>query len=311
MNKTLLLFTVFSFIGCNTLFSPSRSDHGNPKYIDLRDWYPCVVVQTAGSRGTPEFEGQMSAVRKLYNAGRMDWIRLGDIDFRGAGRDYAVDFKELGPKARVFAIMDLVDLEAGPSWETSFDQLYNMYPEVDIWEIGGEISNPVINPKTVTPEYYMEKFKSLNNYVKRRYPGAVLTSAPTIGSGSGPTEFRRFIELGLLDMDVIIAVNIYDFSSTGHTLQNYAPIFSRYSEQLSHRRVWITETGSHIRDKHVEYVQIRYPELIDVTNAQMACWYVLWAGDNGGDTGHALLNKLLTPFPDESNLFKMLTGGGR
>lgn len=306
MRKTLLLLAIFSFTGCDALVGPSHSDYENPNYTDLRSWYPCVVVQTPGFRGSPEFEGQMSAVRKLHNAGRMDWIRLGDIDLQGGGRDYAIGAKNMG--LHVFGIMDLADLEIRPSWEASFDELYSMYPEVDIWEIGGEISNPAINPRVSTAEFYMDNFKRLNAYVKQRYPRAVLTSAPTLGSGGGPAEFKRFIELGLLDMDVIIAVNVYDFSLTGHTLQNYASIFSRYREQLSKKRIWITETGSHIRDRQVEYVENFYPQLITALHPEMVCWYVMWSDDNGSHLGHALLNNLLTGPPDNSNLFKKLTG---
>ena len=303
----VLLASCLIFAGCGNWHNlaspsaPSRTDYSN-----LSSWYPCVVVQTPGYRGSREFDTQMSAVRKLHDAGRMDWIRLGDIDSNSTGRDYATEAKSMG--MRVFAIMDLIDLDAGPSWESTFDRLYSLHPEVDIWEIGGEISNPAINPKTSTPEAYMAKFKPLVSYVHQKYPNVVLTSAPTLGSGGGPHEFERFIELGLLDMDVIIAVNIYDFSSSGYTLQNYASTFSRYSEQLSRKRIWVTETGTPFRDRQVEYVENFYPQILNSIHPEMICWYVLWDGDNGPST-HGMLNGVSTPPYTESNLFQTLTGG--
>lgn len=312
MIKLVLLLTILLSIGCDklsTITSPSNSISGNPNYTDLIYWYPCIVVQTPGVRGDSYFETQMSAVRKLHRAGRLDWIRLGGVDYKNVGRDYAIQSKAEGIK--VFSIMDIEDLEIRDSWEASFDELYAIFPEVDIWEIGGEISNGSINSKTVTPEYYMEKFKSLVRYVEQKYGRNVsqnLTSAPTLGSGGGPHEFERFIQLGLLDMDVIIAVNVYDFSSTGHTLQNYASIFSRYSKQFSHKRIWITETGSHIKDQQLNYVETFYPQLISAIHPEMICYYVLFDGDDGVSPFGMISGVFIPPYV-EGDLFKRLVGG--
>ena len=85
---------------------------------------------------------------------------------------------------KIFSIVHLADLESA-GWQTAFDRLHAMYPG-DVWEIAGEISNPDpnVNPVTVTPEYYMSKFKDLYDYVRRRYPGVVLTSAGSLSRRS-------------------------------------------------------------------------------------------------------------------------------
>lgn len=308
MRKHPLFSLVFgiAFIittACNKLENPTAPSR--PNINSLTAWYPCVVVQTPGVRGNRELVNQMAAVNKLHNAGRMDWIRLGDIDSNGTGRDYAIEAKNMGIK--VLAILDLEDLDEMGTWENSFDARKAMYPEVDIWEIGGEISNPSINKRPTTPEAYMVNLKRLVSHIQNKHPGTVVTSSPTIGSGGGPTEFQKFIDLGLLDLDVIIAVNIYDFSQTGHTLQNYASIFSRYREQLSRKRVWITETGSPFPDKQIDYVNNFYPQLISTIHPEMICWYVMWDGDNAGQNGFGLIKNVSTPNPEERELFQALT----
>ena len=270
----------------------------------LTSWYPCVIVQPAGNRGSPEFENQFTAVRKLQRAGKMNWIRLGN----NKNTDYQIESRRLGLK--IFSIVDIDELEESSSWEDAFDNLHALY-QGDIWEIGGEISNPFINRHLLTPEQYMSKFKNLYNHVRSRYPGVVLTSAATFGSSStfknnfGPAELQRFIELGLLDMDVIIAVNVY----TEDALQQYASVFSRYSSRLAGKRIWVTETGSSDPNRHIEWVNRFYPEIIATLHPEMVCWYVMWAGDNDPDNSSGLLNNVSTPNPEERNLFKALTEG--
>src|SRR5581483_7787740 len=125
---------------------------------DTNAWAPCVVVQSPG--GVP-FGTQMAAVQKLQRAGKMTWIRL-NTRLDGAGREYHLEARRMGLK--IFSIIALADLEQA-GWEAAFDRLYATYPS-DIWEIAGEISNadPNVNPATVTPDYYMAKFRDLYNY---------------------------------------------------------------------------------------------------------------------------------------------------
>ena len=156
----------------------------------------------------------------------MTWIRL-NTHLDGTGLEYYLEARRMG--LRIFSIIHLKDLESA-GWEAAFDRLYAMYPS-DMWEIAGEISNPDpnVNPVTVTPAYYMSKFKDLYRYVKSRYPSVVLTSAPTYGSGStGSEELEEFFKLGLLDMDVVVAINVY----SNHALSRYATVIDRYADTI-------------------------------------------------------------------------------
>lgn len=263
-------------------------------------WAPCVVVQSPGGAS---FNIQMEAVRKLQRAGKMTWIRL-NTHLDGRGLEYHVEARRMG--LRVFSIIHLKDLESA-GWEAAFERLYATYPS-DMWEIAGEISNPDpnVNLSTVTPAYYMSKFKKLYNYVKSRYPNVVLTSAPTYGSGStGSPELEEFFKLGLLEMDVVVAINVY----SNHALSRYATVIDRYADRLAGKRLWVTETGSSNPDNHLAWVQEFYPRLVNTVHPEMICWYSMWSGDGAeGDNGFGLLDQVESSRAIERPLFKALVG---
>jgi len=266
----------------------------------MNAWAPCLVVQSPG--GTP-FNVQMDAARTLQRAGKMTWIRL-NTHLDGRGLQYHIEARRMGLK--IFSIVHLEDLERA-GWNTAFDTLYATYPS-DIWEIAGEISNgdPNVNRVTITPEYYMSRFKSLYDYVRTRYPGVTLTSAPTYGTGnSGSAELEQFFKLGLLDMDVVVAINVYSNAA----LSNYASVIDRYAARLAGKRIWVTETGSSNPDTHVAWVQQFYPRLINTVHPEMICWYALWGGDGvEGDNGFGLLDRVESGDAVERSLFTTLAG---
>jgi hypothetical protein len=243
----------------------------------------------------------MDAARRLQRAGKMTWIRL-NTHLDGTGLQYHFEARRMG--LRVFSIIHLQDLESA-GWESAFDRLYAMYPS-DMWEVAGEISNPAVNPIIVTPEYYMAKFKGLYSYVKSRYPSVVLVSAPTYGSGStGPEELEEFIKLGLLDLDVVVAINIY----SNHALSRYATVIDRYATRLAGKRLWVTETGSANPDNHLAWVQEFYPRVVNTVHPEMICWYAMWGGDGAErDNGFGLLDQVELSQSIERPLFKALIG---
>lgn len=263
-------------------------------------WAPCVVVQSPGGVA---FNIQMEAARKLQRAGKMTWIRL-NTHLDGSGSEYHVEARRMG--LRIFSIIHMKDLESA-GWESAFDRLYATYPS-DIWEVAGEISNPDpnVNPFTVTPEYYMSKFKGLYNYVKGRYPRVVLTNAPPYGSGStGSPELEDFFKLGLLDMDIVVAINVY----SNHALSRYATVIDKYAGQLAGKRIWVTETGSSNPDNHLAWVQEFYPRLVNTVHPEMICWYDMWGGEGAGsDNGFGLLDHVEVNHVVERPLFKALVG---
>jgi hypothetical protein len=274
--------------------SPAANAAAGPQMTNA--WAPCVVVQSPAG---PAFSAQMDAVRKLQRAGKMSWIRL-NTHLDGSGLEYHLEAQRLG--LRIFSIVALKDLESA-GWTAAFDRLYAAYPS-DIWEIAGEISNadPNVNPFTVTPDYYMSQFSRLYAYVKSRYPGVTLTSAPTFGTGtSGASELEEFFKRGLLDMDVIVALNVY----SNPALSSYATVLDKYAARLAGKRLWVTETGSSNPANQIAWVQEFYPRLINTVHPEMICWYALWGGagaasDNGfglldqADSGHAVERPLFT-----------------
>src|SRR5262245_10554684 len=266
----------------------------------INAWAPCLVVQSPGGRA---FNIQMEAVRTLQRAGKMTWIRLNThLDSRGL--EYHLEARRMGLK--IFSIVHLEDLERA-GWVTAFDRLYATYPS-DLWEIAGEISNgdPNVNRVTVTPEYYMSHFKNLYGYVKTTYPGVTLTSAPTFGTGNGGSaELEQFFKLGLLEMDAVVAINVYSNAA----LSSYATVMGKYAARLAGKRIWVTETGSSNPDNHIAWIQEFYPRLINTLHPEMICWYALWGGDGaGGDNGFGLLDRVESGDPIERSLFTTLAG---
>jgi len=301
MKKNLLFAIIGSIflIGCDnlrSLHSPSAPDSFDSD--NLSAWKPCVGVQNPGYKGSPELIHQMDAVRRLHKAGRMEWIRLGGANLRGEGRDYGLEAKAMGLK--VFGIITQEDLESGRSWEDVFDQMVSTHPAVDVWEIAGEISNVGINPVPMTPEYYMPRFRNLVKYARDRYPQLTLASAPTIGSKGGPEELQKFIELGLLDIDAIVTVNIYLETA----FQEYATIFDRNAAKMARRRIWVTETGASPVTRHIDWVRNFYPRIINSLRPEMICWYILY-----GEEGNQLLQNIDKPPIRENPLFQRLVGG--
>lgn len=299
-----LAFTIsvlFLYAGCERLTDPSVTAPTAPGVADTNAWAPCVVVHNPG--GTP-FTTQMNAVSRLQQTGKMQWIRM-DVRLDGGSVAYHAEARRMGLK--IFSIVALKDLEA-VGWETAFDRLYAQYPS-DIWGIAGEISNgdPSVNPFTVTPAYYVAKLSSLSNYVRSQYPGVVLASAPTFGTGtSGATELAEFFRLGLLDLNVVVSLNVY----SNPALSAYATVLDRYAPRLAGKRIWVTETGSSNPENHLDWVREFYPRLNNVVHPEMICWYAMWGGDGtSGDNGFGLLDRVESGDLVERPLFRALAGG--
>jgi hypothetical protein len=248
----------------------------------------------------------MDAVRRLQSAGKMSWIRL-NTSLNGTGVEYHLEARRMG--LNILSIVHITDLEAA-GWEHAFDRLYSTYPS-DIWQIASEISNPDpgVNPVPITPEYYMSRFTELYHYVKTKYPAAVLANAPPFGSGSsGPPELENFFKLGLLDLDAVIALNVY----SNHALSRYATVIDKYAARLAGKRIWVTETGSANMDNQIAWIQEFYPRIVNSIHPEMICWYVLWGGDGGSiDNGFGLLDQVESGSTVERPLFKALLGAGQ
>jgi hypothetical protein len=299
--RLVLIFGVSVLLyGCQRAPSAATPIDGDPGAQNTSAWAPCVVVQSPG--GVP-FNVQMDAARTLQRAGKLTWIRL-NTHLDGSGLEYYAQARSMG--LHIFSIVHLSDLERA-GWEAAFDRIHAIYPG-DIWQIAGEISNsdPNVNPVTVTPEYYMSKFRSLYNYVMTRYPNVVLTNAPTVGSGSGgPSELEQFFKLGLLDMNTVVAINVY----SNLALSSYATVMDRYAARLAGKRIWVTETGSSNPDNHIAWVQEFYPRLVNTVHPEMICWYAMWGGSTGQtDNGFGLLDHVESGQPIERPLFKALVG---
>lgn len=295
LGLSTLLYAGCQLASTSTAPSPLSSSVASQ---NTNAWSPCLVIQSPAG---PPFHVQMTAAGTLQRAGKLTWIRL-NARLDSSGLEYHVQARQMGMK--IFSIVHLDDLEAA-GWQAAFDRLYATYPS-DIWQIGNEISNPAINRVTVTPENYISQFKRLNDYVKSRYPGTLLASAATVGTGNGGSaELEQFFQLGLLDMDAVVSINVYSNSA----MSSYATVIDEYAARLAGKRIWVTETGSSNPDNHLAWVQEFYPRLVNSVHPEMICWYAMWGGDGaGGDNGFGLLDRVESGATVERSLFKALAG---
>jgi hypothetical protein len=117
---------------------------------------------------------------------------------------------------------------------------------------------------------------------------------------------EEFFKLGLLEMDTVVAINVY----SNHALSSYATVIDRYAARLAGKRLWVTETGSANPDNHLAWVQEFYPRLVNAVHPEMVCWYAMWGGDEPGtDNGFGLLDRVASGLAIERPLFKSLVGG--
>ena len=293
----------------------SLAGHAEPSQAaavpGLPAWKPCVVVHSPGGIAEPI---QFQAIDKLQRAGAMTWIRLNAYE-DGSALPYYLISASMG--LRIFSIIHRRDLDR-MGWHEAFDSIYKKYhqpgldPRSEIFEIAGEVSNPdpYVNESPTTPAVYMEKFKDLYAYVRRAYPDVILASAPPLGSGNGPEELEEFIKLGLLDMDIVVALNLY----TEFALTQYAAVFTHHSAAMARRKVWVTETGVTDPGLQIDWVKRVYPKIQNSLRPEMICYYVLWAGDGEGGSGATkddsmgLLSGVETGPYTERPLYRALTG---
>ncbi len=137
-------------------------------------------------------------------------------------------------------------------------------------------------------------------------PAVTLTSAPTFGTGtSGASELEEFFKRGLLDMDVVVALNVY----SNPALSSYATVIDKYAARLAGKRIWVTETGSSNPANQIAWVQEFYPRLLNTVHPEMICWYALWGGAGvASDNGFGLLDQVESGHAVERPLFTALVG---
>ena len=198
----------------------------------------------------PAFSIQMQAAQKLQHAGKMSWIRLNaHLDGSGIGP------VPRGAAARPEHLLDATPYERPRSGRLG-DGVRSAPCRLFERHLGSCERDQQPGPERQSGHHHagllhVEGRESVL-YVKTKYPEVTLTNAPPYGSGStGPPELEQFFKLGLLDLDVIVAINIY----SNHTLSRYATAIDQYADRLAGKRIWVTETGSSNPDNHISWVR--------------------------------------------------------
>jgi len=295
----ILAATVGTLIACDQLHPPT-SPSAPPTTQDVAlSWSPYVGVHSDG-RAIPAYQDALSALRRT---GRLNGVRM------ELHRNELVNpvIKAVG--ALGVEILGLVEnlYLFDPDIERAIDRIFAAYPEIRHFQIGNEVTTilPPSGP-TMTIEQYAAVFQRVYAHVQAHHPGrAILLTQSALGSGlRGPTELETLTSLALSRMDpdkVIVAINAYDPA-------NVSQFSGLLGGALRPFRVWVTESGSLNPDQQASFVRDEYPLLRRFLRAERVYWYVMWAGDQGPDTGFSLI-KFPTSHPNywKSPLFELLT----
>ncbi len=262
----------------------------------LMDWSPCVGVHTPG--GEP-FNAQMGVLKQLHQAERVAWVRM-DVFADGRGVEYHQALSQLG--IQIINIVGIKDLEE-LGWREAFDRVTSIYPG-DLWQIGNEIQSREVNRgAAITAERYMERFTPLVHYASRNGYALASASPEGIAGAHGPDTLWRFIQMGLLDLDVAIGMNVY---STSARYQYWTLLRDAEKRgELGDRMIIVTETGVGKTSNQVDHVQKFYPALVRLIQPDLICWYTLYAGDGNGAS---LIDGVFNPPLRSSPLLEALLG---
>ena len=258
------------------------------------EWSPCLGVHTPGG---PPFAIQMGVLKQLQQTERVAWVRM-DVFTDGRGVEYHKELSALG--IQIITIVGVRDLEEF-GWREAFDRVTAIYPG-DIWQIGNEIQSADVNHGTaITVERYMEQFTPLVHYAQNRGYELASASPEGITGAHGPDTLWRFIQMGLLDLDVAIAMNVYSDAAR----YQYWTILRDAEKRgvLGERMVIVTETGVGKTSKQVRHVQEFYPELRKLTSLDLICWYTLYGGEGNGAS---LIDGIFSPPLRQSPLLEAL-----
>jgi hypothetical protein len=271
------------------------ADGGTKRKVDLSMWSPYIVVHTPGEA----LRAYQQAIPELMAAGALRGVRIGIV--KGESRNF-VNTWIASAVPDVLWILDNYYL-FDPNIEDVIDQVFIRYPTIRYLQIGNETTT--ILPKTgpqISIETYLSVFKRINAYVQRRYPGVILLTQSTFGSGDyGSVELERMIELGLKEISPrpVIAMNVYSVS----TANQYSYVLN---SSLRGYRVWVTETGINDPARHISYVQQMYPVLRDILRAERIYWYCMYCGETGSHAGFGLIKDIMAPTIWKSDLYQAL-----
>jgi hypothetical protein len=263
-------------------------------------WSPFIGVHITGEAA----QTYRDALAALLRSGRVEGVRV-EISKSHQNPSDAL-LKSIGRLG--VELLGLIGNEYlfEPDIEEEIDRIFAAYPEIRYFQVGNEVTTilPSTGP-TITIEEYMVVFQRIYDHVQRKHPGrAVLLTQSTLGFGVyGPSELETMIGLGLAGLDpdqVIIAVNAYDPESASQYRGLLGGPLRRF-------RVWVTESGVPDPERHITFVQEKYPLLRNYLRAERVYWYVMWGGDSGSDSEFSLI-KYPSRYPNywKSPLFELL-----
>lgn len=294
IQRFLILVLIISLSSCSSFQAPTAPSDLKAVWLATP---PCAVVQPT-AEATEAYKVSIPPLGLKY-------ARVG-IDPAGQSRTTLDIISSNG--IEIIGVVSNCDL-LSDNLEVTLDRIFAVnYPQVRIFQMGNEVTDQAIKARGNCPMQildYVHIFKRAYTHVLNKYPGIILMTESTVGSGgSGANELAYLYNQALFNMDksrVYIGVNVY----TGEALVSYA---SLVSSKLSGFRIWVTETGYNDWDGQVSHVLNFYPDLRDGLRPMAICHYVLWGGDKGEkDSSYGLIDGVKSGQLQYSPLYLALT----
>ena len=258
-------------------------------------WSPYIVIGSDNSA----LAGYRDALTSLANRSAILGARIGlAIDGSAAPTvNLAASFG-----LDVIGIMDNADL-IGPDVEGAFDRYRAIYPQIRTLQIGNEVTTSGVMPITI--DQYIAIFTRIYDHAVASGAGVTLVSQATFGSGTVgasdlAAEANAFQAHGMSGSTVVLGVNAYSQKAIDAYTAIVPSIPSGY-------RIWVTETGIADPTTQTAFVAATYPVLRAQLRAERIYWYVLWAGDSGGDSAYSLISGAAHPPIVPGPLFQILS----
>lgn len=299
--RALFVFLTFFLVACDSPLWPSgRSDSsggssGNSANIP---WSPYLNTHNPGGVEA----GYKEALDLLVGSGNLKGVRIG-LDIKNTSGSIIPFYQAYG--LEIVGIIDNYDL-FNSNVEVTFDKYRKFYPEINIFQVGNEITTIIPQSDPQMPiEVYMDRLIRIYDHVQKNYPEVMLITQSTFGSGDyGARELQKMIQLGLKKMSpkkLIVGINCYTTAS----LNSYFPVITN---ELGGYRIWVMETGMADWKWQISHVQEFYPMLKHSLRAERVYWYVLWEDKDESDVNFSLIKSPLKPPIEMSPLFKVLAG---
>lgn len=283
---------LLSPVGCSLAQSLTLPE--DDAQLDFTAWSPYV-----GLVGVINPADQIERLASFFHhpgGPRIQGIRMGSGKDCAAGllnadRKFIQALKSRAPGMEVLFVLDncIIDVKTDPEARRQYLEsvFRTLGPLVDYFQVGNE---PDCFPEEagctnwISERQYAQALSEVYAFAQSQYPGVSdkLVPAAFLGNSDGARYLGNLISLAgplLTEMGII---HIHFYCGTKQCVYDYKFQIERLWPRV---RVWVTETGTLHRSRHVGYVNARYPIFKRDLHAERIYWWHMFNVAGGGQFG--------------------------